>query len=190
MNAPSATPWPARHRRWPSPATATTSCPRPNKLRCPPKPRSSTPSAPPSTESTPSRAEHDQLIATGPSPTTWAHATANIGRMKAGSRAAAGGLPIAEMKRWYLTGDSNQTIGQRVDLHQGTVRRVLIEAGLTMRTRREQVALNDARTGGRVPSREELVAGYIKEGLTSAELAVRFGISETRIQATLVRHGV
>jgi len=110
--------------------------------------------------------------------------------MKAGSRAAAGGLPIAEMKRWYLAGDSNQTIGQRVSLHQGTVRRVLIEAGVTMRTRPEQVALNDARTGVRVPSRDELVAGYIEEGLTSAELAVRFGISETRIQSMLVRHGV
>ena len=46
------------------------------------------------------------------------------------------------------------------------------------------------RTGVRVPSRDELVAGYIEEGLTSAELAVRFGISETRIQSMLVRHGV
>ena len=117
-------------------------------------------------------------------------AAAKISWMKAGSRAAAGGLPIAEMKRWYLAGDSNQTIGQRVSLHQGTVRRVLIEAGVTMRTRPEQVALNDARTGARVPSRDELVAGYIEEGLTSAELAVRFGISETRIQSMLVRHGV
>ena len=80
-------------------------------------------------------------------------AAAKISWMKAGSRAAAGGLPIAEMKRWYLAGDSNQTIGQRVGLHQGTVRRVLIEAGVTMRTRPEQVALNDARTGVRVPSR-------------------------------------
>ena len=121
----------------------------------------------------------------------WAQrAAAKISWMKAGSRAAAGGLPIAEMKRWYLAGDSNQTIGQRVSLHQGTVRRVLIEAGVTMRTRPEQVALNDARTGVRVPSRDELVAGYIEEGLTSAELAVRFGISETRIQSMLVRHGV
>ena len=31
--------------------------------------------------------------------------------MKAGREAAAGGLPIAEMKRWYLAGDSNQTSG-------------------------------------------------------------------------------
>ena len=42
----------------------------------------------------------------------------------------------------------------------------------------------------RVPSRDELVAGYIEEGLTSAELAVRFGIGEARIQPMLVRHGV
>src|SRR5215216_1789082 len=110
--------------------------------------------------------------------------------MKAGSRAAAGGLPIAEMKRWYRAGDSNATIGQRVGLHQGTVRRVLIEAGVTMRTRREQVALNDARVGVRVPSGEELVTGYVDEGLTSAELADHYGITQSRVHSMLCRYGI
>src|SRR3954471_16533115 len=100
--------------------------------------------------------------------------------MKTGSRAATGGLPVAQMKRWDRAGDSNSTIGRRVGLHQGTVRRVLIEAGVTMRTRRQQVALHDARVGVRVPSGEELVAGYVEEGLTSAQLADRYGMTQSR----------
>src|SRR4051812_12496557 len=63
--------------------------------------------------------------------------------MRAGSRAATDALPVAPMKRWYRDGDSNATIGLRVGLHQDTVRRVLLEAGMTMRPRREQVALRD-----------------------------------------------
>ena len=110
--------------------------------------------------------------------------------VKAGSRAAAGGLPVAQMRRWYLAGDSNETIGQRLGLHQGTVRRVLLEAGVTMRSRREQVALNDARTGVRVPSCAELAAGYVDEGLTSAELAVRYGMTEARVHSMLRRCGI
>lgn len=82
------------------------------------------------------------------------------------------------------------TIGLRVGLHQSTVRRVLIEAGVTMRTRREQVALNDARVGVRAPALEELVAGYVDEGLTSAELAARYGITEARVHSRLRRRGV
>ena len=69
----------------------------------------------------------------------------------AGSRAAAA-VPVEQMRQWYLEGDSNLTIALRVDLHQSTVRRVLLEAGVTMRTRREQVALNDARVGVRAPT--------------------------------------
>ena len=110
--------------------------------------------------------------------------------MKAGSRAAAGGLPVARMKRWYLAGDSNSTIGRRLGLHPSTVRRVLLEAGVTMRTRREQVALHDARAGVRVPSAEELAAGYVDEGLTSAELADRYGITEARVHSMLCRYGI
>ena len=110
--------------------------------------------------------------------------------MKAGSRAAAGGLPVARMKRWYLAGDSNSTIGRRLGLHPSTVRRVLIEAGVTMRTRREQVALHDARAGVRIPSAEELAAGYVDEGLTSAELADRYGITEARVHSMLCRYGI
>ena len=111
-------------------------------------------------------------------------------RMTAGSRAATGALPIAEMKRWYRAGDSTPTIGQRVGLHPSTVRRVLLEAGVTMRTRREQVDLNDARVGARVPSGEELVAGYVEEGLTSAELAERYGITQTWVHSMLCRYGI
>ena len=99
-------------------------------------------------------------------------------------------LPVARMKRWYLAGDSNSTIGRRLGLHQSTVRRVLIEAGVTMRTRREQVALHDARAGVRVPSAEELAAGYVDEGLTSAELADRYGITEARVHSMLCRYGI
>ena len=58
-----------------------------------------------------------------------------------------------------------------------------------MRTRREQVALNDARAGVRAPSGEELVAGYVDEGLTSAELADRFGSTVTRARSMLCRYG-
>ena len=113
----------------------------------------------------------------------------NNGRVKAGSRAASG-VPVEQMCEWYLAGDSNLMIGQRVGLHQGTVRRVLIEAGVAMRSRREQVALNDARVGVRAPTVEELIAGYINEGLTTAELAARYGVSESRVHARLRRRGV
>ena len=59
-----------------------------------------------------------------------------------------------------------------------------------MRTRREQVALHDARAGVRVPSAEELAAGYVDEGLTSAELADRYGITEARVHSMLCRYGI
>ena len=65
------------------------------------------------------------------------------------------------MRRWYLAGESNATIGARLGLHQSKVRRVLIEAGITMRSRREQVALQDLRAGVRVLTCDELAAGYI-----------------------------
>jgi hypothetical protein len=71
------------------------------------------------------------------------------------------GLPVPQMRRWYLAGESNATIGARLGLHQSKVRRVLIEAGITMRSRREQVALQDLRAGVRVLTCDELAAGYI-----------------------------
>ena len=77
-------------------------------------------------------------------------------------------LPIDKMRRWYLAGDSNATIGGRLGLHQSKVRRVLLEAGVTMRSRREQVALTDRRAGVRPPSCDELDAGYVAQGLTAA----------------------
>ena len=55
------------------------------------------------------------------------------------------GFPVDQMRRWYLAGDSNATIGARLGLHQSKVRRLLISAGVTMRTRREQVELQDLR---------------------------------------------
>ena len=70
------------------------------------------------------------------------------------------------------------------------VRRVLLEAVVTMRSRREQVALNDARAGVRVPSCAELGAGYVAEGLTSAELADRYAITESRVHSMLRRCGI
>jgi hypothetical protein len=45
--------------------------------------------------------------------------------------------PTGKMRRWYMAGDSNATIGRRLALHQSKVRRVLLEADLTMRSRRE-----------------------------------------------------
>ena len=99
-------------------------------------------------------------------------------------------LPIDKMRRWYLAGDSNATIGGRLGLHQSKVRRVLLEAGVTMRSRREQVALTDRRAGVRPPSCDELDAGYVAQGLTAAELAARYGITEARVQALLRRCGI
>ena len=96
-------------------------------------------------------------------------------------------MPVAQMRRWYLAGESNATIGARLGLHQSKVRRVLIEAGVTMRTRREQVALQDQRAGVTVPTCEELAAGYVEERLTIAELAERHGISSTRVLQMLRR---
>ena len=83
------------------------------------------------------------------------------------------GLPVAQMRRWYLAGESNATIGARLGLHQSKVRRVLIEAGITMRSRREQVALQDLRAGVTAPTCDELAAGYITERLTITELGER-----------------
>ena len=85
------------------------------------------------------------------------------------------------MRRWYLAGESNATIGTRLGLHQSKVRRVLLEAGVTMRTRRDQVALHDQHDGVHMPTCEEIAAGYDTEGLTIAELAERHQISSTRI---------
>ena len=84
------------------------------------------------------------------------------------------------MRRWYLAGESNTTIGARLGLHQSKVRRVLIEAGVTMRTRREQVgAARSARRRAHANVRGNR-AGYDTEGLTIAELAERHGISWRR----------
>jgi hypothetical protein len=41
--------------------------------------------------------------------------------------------PIGKMRRWYLAGDSNAT--RRLGLRQSKVRRVFLEAGVTMRSR-------------------------------------------------------
>lgn len=109
--------------------------------------------------------------------------------LRAGSRSAAV-IPVEQMRLWYLAGDSSSTIGLRVGLHPGTVRRVLIESGVTMRTRAEQVALTDARVGVRAPTIMELVAGYVDEGLTAAELAGRYGMTESRVYSNLRRRGV
>src|SRR3954469_15226954 len=97
---------------------------------------------------------------------------------------------VEQMRRWYLAGESNATIGARLGLHQSKVRRVLIEDGVTMRTRRDQVALQDQRDGVRMPTCEELASGYAAEGLTIAELAQRHEISTTRITLMLRRCGI
>lgn len=94
------------------------------------------------------------------------------------------------MRRWYLAVESNATIGARFGLHQSKVRRVLIEAGITMRTRRDQVALQDQRDGVRMPTCEELATGYETEGLTIVELAQRHEVSTTRIALMLRRCGI
>ena len=100
------------------------------------------------------------------------------------------GLPVAQMRRWYLAGESNATIGARLGLHQSKVRRVLIEAGITMRSRREQVALQDLRAGVTVPTCEELTTGYLTERLTITELGERHGISYTRTLQALRDCGI
>jgi len=97
---------------------------------------------------------------------------------------------MAEMIGWYESGESSLTIGRRLGMHQSTVRRVLIEAGVVMRSRRDQIALQDGRRGVRTPTRTELAAGYVEQRLTSAELAVRFGISESRVHSLLRRHRI
>ncbi|MFT3851360.1 MAG: hypothetical protein QM733_01245 [Ilumatobacteraceae bacterium] len=67
---------------------------------------------------------------------------------------------------------------------------MLIAAGVTMRTRAEQVAANDDRAGVRVPSREELVELYRAQGLTMVEIAERFGLNDSRVLLLLRRHGI
>lgn len=74
--------------------------------------------------------------------------------------------------------------------HQSKVRRVLLAAGVTMPSRSEQVALKDRRAGLRVPSREELAAGYLDERLTMAELAARHQLTEARVLLLLRRFGI
>jgi len=106
------------------------------------------------------------------------------------SRAVVGELPIAKMRHWYLAGESTEAIGRRLGLHQSKVRRVLLEAGVKMRSRREQVALKDRRAGVRIPSCAELVAGYVGQGLTMAELADRYQLTESRMLLLLRRCGI
>lgn len=94
------------------------------------------------------------------------------------------------MRQWYADGESTASIGRRVGLHQSKVRRILIAAGVTMRSREEQVALKDARDGVRVPSGAELTDLYCDQRLTIEEIAQKFGLTAARVLLLLRRSGI
>lgn len=97
---------------------------------------------------------------------------------------------VEEMRQWYSEGESAASISRRVGLHESKVRRMLIAAGVTMRTRREQVAIKDVRVGARVPASDELRALYCEQNMTMEEIAERFGLTSARVSLLLRRHGI
>jgi hypothetical protein len=99
-------------------------------------------------------------------------------------------MPVDEMRSWYLAGESNAAIGRRLGLHPSKVRRVLLGAGVGQRSRSEQEALKDERAGVRIPTCEELAADYERQRLTAAEIADRYGLTQSRVQQLLRRCGI
>ena len=90
------------------------------------------------------------------------------------------------VRRWRI----DRVHRRRLGLHQSKVRRVLIAAGVTMRSRAEQVALKDARGGVRVPSGAELADLYCDQRLTIEEIAEKFGLTSSRVLLLLRRNGI